>query len=161
MAYQFSVGTISVTPTVGTPFTLGTVQDVSFDIDVNLKELFGSFEFPVDVASGTKKINGKAKFASMNAQNMNDLFFKGTYTPSGGSGGSISYTNQLVGTVTPTFSLAWALNYGGKPWTFTLVQCISKKMTFSGKLEDYIIPDFDFVSYANAAGLVYTLVMTN
>ena len=73
----------------------------------------------------------------------------------------MTYNNQLVGTVVPSFSLAWALNYLGKPWTFTLAQCISKKMTFSGKLEDYIIPDFDFVAYANASGLVYTLVMTN
>jgi hypothetical protein len=155
MAYQFSVGTIQISPTNGTPFTLGTVQDVSIDIDITLKELFGSYEFPVDIAPGTKKISGKAKFANISASQLNDLFFKGSLNP---GTSTVTYTNQLVGTQVPSFQLVWTLNYLSKSWIFTLNKCISKKMTFSGKLEDYIIPDFDFQAFADSSNGVYSLV---
>lgn len=163
MAYQFSIGTLNISPVNGTPFTLGTVQDVSVDFDITLKELYGSYEYPVDIAPGTRKINGKAKFANINGQQLNDAFLKGSHTGSAAPGGTstISYTNQLVGTNIPNFSLVWALNYGGKSFTLTLNRCVSKKLTFTGKLEDYIIPDFDFQAYADGNGAVYSLVMVN
>ena len=163
MAFQFSVGSLVVTPTTGTQFTIGTLQDVSIDFDITLKELFGSYEYAVDIAPATKKINGKAKFASINAMNMNDLFFKGTFSGSGlaGSSGTVTYTNQLIGTVIPSFQLVWNMSYAGKTLQWTFNRCISKKLAFAGKMEDYVIPDFDFMAGADSNNSVFTLTLVN
>jgi hypothetical protein len=58
-----------------TPRLFGTMQDVSIDFDGDIKELFGQFTFPVDVARGKTKIAGKAKFATVSGEIYNDLFF--------------------------------------------------------------------------------------
>lgn len=58
-----------------TPRQFGTLQDISVDFDGEIKELFGQFQFPVDVARGKTKITGKAKFAQISANVYNDLFF--------------------------------------------------------------------------------------
>ena len=63
-----------------TPRLFGTMQDVSIDFDGEIKELFGQFTFPVDVARGKTKISGKAKFATVAGEIYNDLFFGQTLT---------------------------------------------------------------------------------
>lgn len=63
-----------------TPRLFGTMQDVSVDFDGEIKELFGQFTFPVDVARGKTKISGKAKFATVAGEIYNDLFFGQTLT---------------------------------------------------------------------------------
>src|SRR5216684_1475305 len=57
------------------PRAFGTVQDVSVDFDGDIKDLFGQFQFPVDVARGKTKIACKAKFATVSGGIFNDLFF--------------------------------------------------------------------------------------
>ncbi len=163
MSFFFSVGSIQITPITGAQFTMGAVQDVTIDVEITLKELFGSYEFALDIAPGTKKIVGKAKAANMNAQNMNDMFFKGTFTGSGavGTSGTITYANQLVGTVVPSFQLIWNMAYKGKTLQWTLNQCVSKKLAFTGKLEDYVVPDFDFMASADQNNNVFALTLTN
>lgn len=58
-----------------TPRRFGTLQDVQIDFAADAKELFGSNQFPVDVARGKTKITGKAKFATIQATAYNDLYF--------------------------------------------------------------------------------------
>jgi hypothetical protein len=53
----------------------GALQDVSVDISFNLKELYGQDQFPLTIARGQGKIEGKAKFANLNGGMLNDLFF--------------------------------------------------------------------------------------
>jgi len=59
---------------------LGSIQDFSFDETKNMKELFGSFQFPIDVATSTIKLSGKIKQATINATAYNDIFFGQTLT---------------------------------------------------------------------------------
>lgn len=77
-----------------TPRLFGTMQDVSVDFDGEIKELFGQFTFPVDVARGKTKISGKAKFATVAGEIYNDLFFGQTLTA-----GQKAFAYQEVGTV--------------------------------------------------------------
>jgi hypothetical protein len=49
----------------------GRLVDFSF----NLKELYGQSQFPLVVARGQGKIEGKAKFANLNGAMLNDIFF--------------------------------------------------------------------------------------
>ena len=92
----FGSGILVGTPTIDingnsisnpTPTEFGVLQDCSIDISKEIKELFGNYTFPVAIASGKGKIQGKAKFASLNGIMLNNLIF------------GVSYTNLLIGQV--------------------------------------------------------------
>lgn len=81
MQYAFGIGNLfalrtDVSPVLAVPF--GNIQDVQFDFSFEEKELYGQFQFPVDIARAKGKITGKAKFAHINAALFNSLFFGGT-----------------------------------------------------------------------------------
>jgi hypothetical protein len=57
------------------PDQFGILQDVQIDWDWQTKELWGQFQFPVDIARGQGKITGKAKFARIFGSIYGDLFF--------------------------------------------------------------------------------------
>ena len=57
------------------PDQFGILQDVQIDFDWTTKELWGQFQFPVDIARGQGKITGKAKFARIFGAIYGDLFF--------------------------------------------------------------------------------------
>lgn len=62
--YMFGAGNVYITESgVTSPKTyrVGTLQEVSFDISFESKELYGNQQFPVMVARGKGKITGKAK----------------------------------------------------------------------------------------------------
>ena len=79
--FEFGSGTLWGFPVGGnvaanpTPKKFGTLQDVSLDISGDVKQLYGQKQFPEAVARGKCKITGKAKFASVNGKQLNDLFF--------------------------------------------------------------------------------------
>ena len=57
------------------PDQFGILQDVEINWDWQTKELWGQFQFPVDIARGQGKITGKAKFARIFGAIYGDLFF--------------------------------------------------------------------------------------
>lgn len=57
------------------PDQFAILQDVEIDWDWQTKELWGQFQFPVDIARGQGKITGKAKFARIFGAIYGDLFF--------------------------------------------------------------------------------------
>lgn len=66
---------VSTASGVQTPINFGTLQEVSIETSFNTKELFGSKQFAVAVARGTGKVTGKAKFAQINGELYNSLFY--------------------------------------------------------------------------------------
>jgi hypothetical protein len=58
-----------------TPVRFGALQEVQIDIQYTLKELYGQNAFPLAIARGQGKIQGKAKFAQINGLAFNNLFF--------------------------------------------------------------------------------------
>lgn len=90
--YMFGAGTVWATPLTDyqgnaianpSPVNFGALQDVSIDISFDTKMLYGSQQFPLDVARGKGKISGKAKFAKMNALTINSVIFGQTLTRTG------------------------------------------------------------------------------
>ena len=79
-----------------------------------------------------------------------------TYTYTVASGGQkISVTNPLIGT-TPTFQALFYTTFQGQAVSLKLNNCISSKLSFGTKLEDFVMPKFDFSCFADAAGDVMT-----
>jgi hypothetical protein len=77
-----------------------------------------------------------------------------TYTTAA-IGQTFTVANQLLGT-TPTFKAKFYTTFQGVPVTVMLNQCVSSKLSFQTKLEDFVLPEFDFECFADAAGNVMT-----
>lgn len=58
-----------------TPVLLGAMQDVSLDISVDIKTLYGAQRYPLAVGQGKGKIELKAKYADISGGVLGSLFF--------------------------------------------------------------------------------------
>ena len=78
----FGSGILVATPAtaLATPVQFGALQDVSIDFSFASKQLMGQYQFPIAFARGEGKISGKAKFANINSDVFNTLFFNSTTT---------------------------------------------------------------------------------
>ena len=77
-----------------------------------------------------------------------------TYALPGG-GQKFSVTNQLTGT-TPTFAAQFYTTFQGQAVSLKLNNCTSSKLSLQTKLEDFIVPEFDFSCFADPTGTVMT-----
>lgn len=235
--FVFGSGVLIGTPSSGgTPINFGLVQEVSLDIQATVKELYGQYNFPVAIGSGTKKITGKAKLARISGLALGQLFFGATpaagtvttqFGESGGATTPTSYTTTNAATFVEdqgviyaatglpltkvasgptagqysvntstgiyTFAAADSANqvlvsyrytsastgssftvsssligpsttfsanlFASDPQTSSqfsvkLYSCVADKLSFGTKIEDFVIPEFDFKCLANAANKV-------
>jgi hypothetical protein len=67
-----------------TPDYLGIAQSFDLSMTQEIKKLLGQFKVAVDAAGAELKIDGKVKFARLQAQLLNDLLFGQTITPLAG-----------------------------------------------------------------------------
>lgn len=58
-----------------TPVVLGTMQDISLDLSVEIKTLYGSKRYPIAVGQGKGKTEIKAKYAEIDGGILGQLFF--------------------------------------------------------------------------------------
>lgn len=79
-----------------------------------------------------------------------------TYADPTGAGQKVTVTNQAMGSA-PTWTAVFTEQFEGKRMTIVLEACQSAKLTLASKLEDFTIPNFDFMAYANATGTVLSL----
>ncbi len=241
MIYSFGSGQLigrrnDVTPAV--PISFGLLQNVTFDFSFTVKELYGTYQFPVAIGRGTAKLTGKAVVANLSGIAFNALFFgqslatgqvsmafnesgtipttpftvtvanganfradygvlyaltglpltrvtsapatgqysvnetTGVYTFAAadtglgvlitytyaiaGTGSQIVLTNPLLGVV-PTFSMAFRTVYQSKQATLVFNNCTSSKLSIATKLEDFVMPEFDFSILADASNTIGTL----
>jgi hypothetical protein len=64
-----------------------------------------------------------------------------------------SIKNQLMG-FAPTIQVLLETVYNLNQFSVLLYAVVASKLSFSTKQEDFIIPEFDFEAFANAAGQV-------
>lgn len=58
-----------------TPVILGTMQDISLDLSVEIKTLYGSKRYPIAVGQGKGKTEIKAKYAEIDGGILGSLFY--------------------------------------------------------------------------------------
>jgi hypothetical protein len=71
-----------------------------------------------------------------------------------------STVNNLLMGYAPTFRCELSTPYAGKQLALTLFNCISSKMTFATKQDDFIVPEFDFDAFANGSNQVMTYALS-
>jgi hypothetical protein len=160
---------------VGSTFTISTTSATvavgsSLTFDADLGVTYAGTGLPLQRVSTGSEATGKY---SVGATTPNNYTFGGTdisttggvnikvtYTSTTGSGQIMQVTNQLIGT-SPTFQLDYYTNLdqpSARPFGIRLYACIAAKHVMTFKLEDFMIPEWDFDVFANAAGNVYDMV---
>jgi hypothetical protein len=147
----------AIVPAV-TPFTVTAANGTSFAADLGV--VYAATGLPlVRVASGPTlgqyAVSGAGLYRLAAADADAAVLLSYTYGVAG-SGTSIALTNQLMGT-TPLFSLVLTEPFQGRQVNLTLNACVSQKLSFATKIDDFTIPEFDFAARADAAGNVGTL----
>lgn len=162
---------------VGSTFTLSTASaaaiqvgsSLTFDADLGITYVSNGLPFQ-RVSTGTE-VAGKYSVASTQPGLYTFSAADTTGGPAGGTpikitytntttvGGNLTVTNQLIGS-TPTFQLDYYTNFNqptSKPFVVRIFSCVAAKHMMAFKLEDFMIPEFDFSLFANAAGNVYSM----
>ena len=114
--FAFGSGTLigKRTDVSGTPpCLLGTLQDVSIDFDRKVETLFGQYNTAVAAGGGEFKITGKAKFARLQAAQINNLFLGQTLTANSMLEMTTGETDTVAsGAVTVANSATFAEDFG-------------------------------------------------
>lgn len=87
------------------------------------------------------------------------LLFNYSNFAAGGGGQQLQVVNQLIGSA-PTFQMDYYTNLNqptSKPFSVRLFACVSSKLSFGFKLEDFMMPNLDFDIFANPAGQVMNI----
>lgn len=125
--YNFGVGTIvgKRTDVTGKPPSfLGVIQDIEIDLDQQIKELYGQYKMPVDVAPGQLKITGKAKFARIQASTIDNLLLGEGVTSGAGLDMATAEVHTPVGTTFTVTNGATFLEDFGLFYAATGVQLV-------------------------------------
>lgn len=110
--YVFGTGQLFSTPVGGgAPLRFGALQDVSVDFSGDIKQLFGQYQYALDVARGKAKIEWKAGAGNVDVAFYNSIFFNQTVE----EGDELAQVFNETGTVpamsTYTVTVANAANF--------------------------------------------------
>jgi len=160
-----------VTPTVGqlttsfaepgtvpasSPYNVSPAHVSTFDLDQGV--IYAATGLPLTKVSSSPTTGQYSVSAGVYTFSSDDagknVLISYTYGQTG-SGQKISVTNTLLGT-TPTFQAVFYTVFQGQTVSLKLNNCVSSKLSFQTKLEDFTMPEFDFSCFADAAGNVMT-----
>jgi len=81
-----------------------------------------------------------------------------SYRYSSAAGVQLNVRQQLMG-FAPTFQILLNEQYAGKQANLLLYSCVAEKLAWATKNEDFLVPEFDFEAFSNAAGQVMDLYL--
>ena len=144
----------AITPTVPSSGT--------WSVDLGVKNASGLPMTRVDAAAtpttGQYKVAaGVYTFAT--ADTGLTVFISYQYTATSTSAKKSTVQNLPMG-YAPSFRVDLLNPYAGKMLTVTLPNAIGSKLSFASKLDDFMIPEFDFEGFADASGNVMTWATT-
>jgi hypothetical protein len=112
---------------------------------------------PLALVTGTPSAGQYAHTAGAylfsTADNVSGISVKISYVYTWTSGSAGQYqiiTNQLIGT-TPTFHLDYSTILYGAEYLLQLYACVGGKSAMAHKLEDFMMPEYDFEFYADTS----------
>lgn len=105
--YTFGTGQLYSVPTGGgNPLRVGALQDVSVEFSGDVKQLFGQYQFPLDVARGKTKIEGKIGSGNIDVAAFNTIFFGQTVTSNSEKKQAINEAGTVPSSSTYTVTVA-------------------------------------------------------
>ena len=147
MSVQFGLGIMRLDSV-----TLGYLQGVTLDFSFDSASLFsGAQLIPVDVRTHTGNIKGNAEYANINARAVNKLL-----------GGSLNTYGKITISADSSpdpFILLLNMITDNKTFRVTLNRVRSNKLSFSFSRENHVIPNFDFIAYADDNNIIGTIIL--
>ncbi|MET4238622.1 hypothetical protein [Bradyrhizobium sp. RT10b] len=105
-------------------------------------------------ATGQYSVSAAGVYTFAAADTTKAMLISYTYTiPT--TGQKFTVSNQLLGT-TPTFSCVLYTTFQQQAITVSIANATSNKLSFGTKLEDFVMPEFDFSCFADAANNIMT-----
>lgn len=101
---------------------------------------------------------GVYTFASADNISAISVLISFLYTVSTG-GVKMTFGNQLMG-YGPIFEANLIIQYNNQAALLRIFNCVCSKISLPTKNDDFVIPDFEFAAFANAAGNVFELDTT-
>jgi len=139
----------SVTPVVPNSGTFVKDLGVTDAKAIPLKRVVSA---PVAGQYSVDEATGVYTFASADVGKTAFISFKYTATVAGAKSGVVS--NLDMG-YTPEFSVDLFRDYKGKFFGMEFFRCVSNKLAFSSKQDDYDLPEFEFQPMADDLGRVF------
>jgi len=158
----WTIGSTFTTSTSVTTLQVGSTT--TFDTDLGIT--YAASGLPLQRVSTGSEATGKYSLTTGTpglynfAAGDQGVAIKVTYTATTTTGQSLLVTNQLIGS-TPTFQLDYYTNFNqpaAKPFVVRIYSSVAAKHMMAFKLEDFMIPEFDFDLFANASDQVYNMV---
>lgn len=163
--FQWNVDSTFSVP-AGSSYIITAGTSTSFDADLGVK--YSTSGLPLQrVSTGLEAtgfysigVSGGLPNVYTFAAGDANKALKITYTTLTASGQSLIVTNKMIGT-TPTFQLDYytSLNQPtAKPFAVRVYGNVMEKHALGFKLEDFVIPEFDFSLFADVQDRVYDFV---
>lgn len=102
-------------------------------------------------AAGQYMVSALGVFTFAAADTLKAVQISYEYSATSTSSKIIQITNQQMG-YAPTFKAIMNSSYQGKAVTISMNQCISTKLSLPFKNDDFTIPEFEFSAFADGAG---------
>ena len=131
----------------------------------DLGPLYAATAFPFTLATvgapavGQYFVNAAGYYCFNTTDALSAIYLNYEYTSST-LGTTLIMPNPLMGT-TPRFQATFNQIYEGLTTTLILYSCVASKLTMATKVDDYIIPELDFMAFANAAQNVFELTTSS
>lgn len=156
---KFIYGETAAIP--GTPYQVTTVNSANFAQDLGVLDLTTGLPMTrvsSTPATGQYLVNaGTGAYTFAAADTGHQVAIDYMYNAAS-AGSTVAVTNVLAGT-TPYFQVHFPMlrTSTGQTCYFKLFKCTSTKLAIATKIEDFVIPEFDFVAVADTSGNVYTM----
>lgn len=108
-------------------------------------------------ATGQYSVTAGGQYTFATADAGKQVFISYTYSATAAAAKTLTLTNQPMG-YTPVFGMDLAVAFQGKQMNWRFPQCVSGKLAFSPKQDDFGTFDMDISVFADAAGNVATLI---
>jgi hypothetical protein len=95
----------------GTPYQLAALQDITISFTGELRDLWSQGQFPIAVARGKTKIEGKGKYALISTPVFNSLFF-GQTVQTGQTLTAFSESWNIAATITVSHASTFSFDLG-------------------------------------------------
>lgn len=105
-------------------------------------------------ANGVYNFNATDATFANNAANAMKISY--AYSSNAAPGALTTIQNSLLG-LSPFFKMVLNQTFQGKQLTLTLNRCVATKLTFATKLEDFMIPEFDFAASCDDSEILGTI----
>lgn len=161
---NWAVGESNVIP--GTPFTVTVAQSATFDADLGV--VAAATGLPYQRVAGGAEVAGKSYSVTETGVNKGKYVFAAgdttltmliTYAYTIATGQILNVVNQPIG-FTPSFQLDYYTTVAQPTQKTFIVRCfgcVGAKIAIASKLEDFIMPEFDFSLFADNTGRVVNL----